>query len=257
MNLQEVRVIDDTSDNVSHIIRLFRVRRNYLLDIQHSGRLFRLNHFRTLLIIPRDEANQTFHLIETFLLAQGIKMSVTCSLRMNTCATKVFHRDILTQHGLDNVRSRDKHLRDVLNHKHEVRQRRRINGTTGTRAHDGTDLRNDSRSHGIAKENLCISCQRTDAFLNARTTGIVESDNRCSHLHRHVHHFANLLGVCLRKSPSEYGEVLCKNIDQPFADHSVTSHYPVTGEFLFFHTEVGTSVGHQFIKFDKRPLFQK
>ena len=85
------------------------------------------------------------------------------------------------------------------------------------RSHDCANLRNHSGCHRVAQEYLGISGQRTYPFLNSCTARVVQSDDGCSHLHSHVHHFTNFLSVRFRKSSTKYGEILCKDINQALA----------------------------------------
>ena len=118
---QEVGIIHDTFDNVTNIVRLFRICRNHIFDVHYRSGFLRLYHFCTFLVIPRDKTNQTFNLLETLLLALCVEMSITGCFRMDTCTTQVFHRNIFAQHGLDHIRTCNKHLGDILYYKYEVR----------------------------------------------------------------------------------------------------------------------------------------
>ena len=49
------------------------------------------------------------------------------------------------------------------------------------------NLRNDTGSQDIAKEDIGIAGQRFNAFLNPGATGIVQSDDRGSNRHGFIH----------------------------------------------------------------------
>ena len=116
-----VAIIHDTFDNVTNIVRLFRICRNHIFDVHYRSGFLRLYHFSTFLVIPGDKTNQTFNLLETLLLALCVEMSITSCFRMDTCTTQIFHRNIFAQHGLDHIRTCNKHLGDILYYKYEVR----------------------------------------------------------------------------------------------------------------------------------------
>jgi hypothetical protein len=58
---------------------------------------------------------------------------------------KLFLGNRLVSDGLDDLRASNEHVARVLNHKDEIGERRRVNGTTSARTHDQGDLRNDAR----------------------------------------------------------------------------------------------------------------
>ena len=78
--------------------------------------------------------------------------------------------DILTCYGLYNLRTCQEHVRSLLLHDDEVGQGWRVNGTTGARAHDSRNLWDDTRSEDVALENLTITSEGADTFLNTSTT---------------------------------------------------------------------------------------
>ena len=81
LNFQEVGIIDDAFDNVTNIVRLFRISWNNFFNVQHRCRFFWLSSLGTLLVIPGDKADQTFNLFETILFAQGIEMSIALKMK--------------------------------------------------------------------------------------------------------------------------------------------------------------------------------
>ena len=78
--------------------------------------------------------------------------------------------DILTCYGLYNLRTCQEHVRSLLLHDDEVGQGWRVNGTTGARAHDSRNLWDDTRSEDVALENLTITSEGADTFLDTGTT---------------------------------------------------------------------------------------
>ena len=172
-------------------------------------------------------------------------------------STQIFLAHLLLCHTFHDIRAGNKHIAGIFYHENKVSQCRWINSSPGTRSHNRTYLRNHSRRHRVAQEYFGISCQRTDTFLNTRTSRIIQSDDRCPHLHRHIHHLADFLGMCFWKSSSEHGKILCKDINQALADHAITGDNSVSCKLLLLHTEIGTTVSNQLVQFDKRTFFQK
>ena len=183
-------------------------------------------------------------------------MGYTGLCHVHAYSTEFFFCHFFLCHASHHIRSCNKHIAGVFHHQNKIGQCRRINGTTGTRSHDRANLWNHSGCHRIAQEYLGISGQRTYSFLNSCASRVIQSDDRRSHLHSHVHHLANLLCMRFRKSSSKHGEILCEYINQALANHTISRHNAVSGKFLLFHTEIGTPMSYQLIQFDKRTFLQ-
>src|SRR5215216_4158151 len=91
-------------------------------------------------------------------------------LRMDTCATQVFERDLLMCHCFHNIRSCDEHVGGIAGHKNKICQSRRIDRAPGTGSHDGGDLRDYARSKCVAQKYVRIATEGNNALLNACTT---------------------------------------------------------------------------------------
>ena len=254
---KEIRIVDDALNHVADVIRLFRVCRHHLLDVQHRRGLFRLDHLRPFVVVPRDEADEAFHLLEAFLLTGRIEMGVTRRLGMNASAAEVFHRNVFAQYGLDDVRPCDEHLRDVLDHKHEIGQRRRINGATCTRPQNQRDLRNYARGYRVAVKNFSITGQGTDTFLNTCATGIVDSDDRALHFQGVVHDFGNLAGMLQAQRATCHRKVLCIDAHGGSENRPCTCHNAITGQIFFIHAEITPVVLHEQVILMERILIQQ
>ena len=76
---------------------------------------------------------------------------------MGTCTAKFLVGDGFMGDSLDHFWTRDKHVGGVANHEDKVRYRRGVHRSTGARAHDHGDLRNDARGQNVALENLCVT----------------------------------------------------------------------------------------------------
>ena len=66
-------------------------------------------------------------------------------------------------------------------------------------AHDGGDLWNDARRQRVAKKDVGIASEREYAFLDPGPSRVVQTHDRCPHLHRQIHNLDDLGGVGFRK----------------------------------------------------------
>ena len=133
-------------------------------------------------------------------------------------AAQTFLGDVLMRDGLDDVGAGDEHVAGVLHHEDEVGERGRVDRSAGAGAHDGGDLRDHAAGQGVAEEDIGVTGQREDAFLNAGAAGIVQADDGRAGLERQVHDLDDLLRVGFRERTSEYGEILREDEGQAAVD---------------------------------------
>ena len=152
--------------------------------------------------------------------------------------TQMLSINILTGDGLHHLRTCQKHIAGSFGHHDEVGQCRRINGTTGARTHDRTDLRDDTGSQYVAFEDLTISGQGGNALLNTCAARVVHADDRSAIGHGHIHHLANLLSHCLGQRATIDCEVLSIDINQTTINRCRTCDDTIAEELLLFHAEV-------------------
>ena len=134
----------------------------------------------------------------------------SCSIVTSSCVT------VFTTFGPGH-----EHVRRAAHHVDEVGDRRRIHRAAGARPEDRRDLRHDARRERVAQEDVGVSAERDDAFLDARAAGVVEADHRRAVPHREIHDLADLLGERLGQRSAEHGEVLREDVDQPAVDAAV------------------------------------
>src|SRR6266446_10271777 len=170
---------------------------------------------------------------------------------------KLFLRYVLVCHRLDNVGSRDEHVRRVLDHDVKVGDCRTVNRTAGAWSKDATDLRHHAAGQRVAQKNISITAETDDAFLNARAAGIIQSDDRSADFHRKIHHFANFFRVSFRKRTAKDSEVLRENENLATIDQTVTGNYAIAGIELFLHAKIPPAMDHQLIEFFKRSFIQQ
>jgi len=98
---------------------------------------------------------------------------------------------------------------------------------------------NITGSQGVAVEDAAVAFQRRNAFLNARSAGIVDGNKRLLRIERHVHDFPDFLGVHFTQGSACAGKVLRSRKDDPAVDFAEARDDAVGGNFLFIHAEQG------------------
>ena len=134
---------------------------------------------------------------------------------MYPCSAEAFHIDFLSENGLDNLRTGNEHLGDLVHHEHVVRKGRGIYGASRTRSQNDGNLRNHTAVERVAEENLSVSGKGIDTLLDTRSTGIVDADQRNPHPQGIVHNLGDLAGVHAAQGTSGHGEILCIYIHEP------------------------------------------
>ena len=201
LNFEELSVIGYSTNHLIHIVCLvWIVWDNLVQSIVHAvDRVCALYAWSLFCIVARDVREQAFDHLDSLFLSLSSEVGYTTLGCVNRCTTEVLCIDVLTSYGLDNLRTSQEHIRSLLLHDDEVGQTWRVNGTTGARAHDSRNLWDDTRSEDVALENLTVTSEGADTFLNTSTTRIVHADNRCTHSHSHIHYLADLLCHSLRE----------------------------------------------------------
>ena len=64
-------------------------------------------------------------------------------------------------------------------------------------------------------EDATVRSERHNAFLNSRTSAVIQTNNRCTHLEGEVHELVDLFSEHFTKCATEHGEVLRE--DENFA----------------------------------------
>ena len=88
------------------------------------------------------------------------------------------------------------------------------------------------------EKDVGIAAERHHAFLNSRATGIVQADDRRSHLHGEIHDLADLLGIGFAERAAENGEVLGEDVNETAIDAAVSGDHAVAGILLLLHSEI-------------------
>src|SRR5687768_1674174 len=148
------------------------------------------------------------------------------------------------RHRLDHVWSSDEHVRRVFDHDVEIGDRRTVNSAAGTWAHDATDLRDDAARERVAQKNVRVAPETDDTFLNTRSPGIIQTNNRSANLHGQVHDLANFFSVSFRKRSAKHSEVLREHKNVASIDQTVSGDHTVARIQLLVESEVFRAMDH-------------
>ena len=200
-------------------------------------------------IVLRQVRQQCARRVERARLVRRREMRDATPRGVRRRAAQEFGVDVFMRHGLHDARPGDEHVARALDHDREVGDRRRVDRAAGARPEDHRDLRHDARRQDVAQEDLGVSAERHDAFLDPRASGIVEPDDRRSDLHREIHHLADLVGVGLRQRSAEHREVLAEDEHRSAVDLAVAGDDAVAEERLFRR---GVAIRDERVEFDER-----
>ena len=216
MHFVELAVIDNTADNILHIVRSIRIVRHYAVQglILTIRVIAGINNRSILHVVAGQEGQEVTNLLYAVVLVLCGKVSHTAAAVMGHGAAQSLCGDFLSRDGLDNRRAGDEHLAGVLHHVDEVRDGRAVHSAACAGSHDDGNLGNDTGSSGVAEEDAAIAGQSIYCLLDAGTAGIVDADAGSSHLHGQIHDLPDLMGMLLTKGAALDGEVLGISIDQ-------------------------------------------
>ena len=102
---------------------------------------------------------------------------------------------------------------------------------------------------GVVEEDFAIASQGIDAFLDAGSAGVVDTDARDLHIHSQIHHLGDFAGMRQAERTSSHREILCIHTHGSSLDGTDTRHDTIGGHLLLVHAEVVALV------FYKQPQF--
>ncbi len=176
---------------------------------------------------------------------------------MRERAAEFFEAHVFAGDGLDHIRARHEHVARLVDHDDEVRERRRVHGATGRRPHDDRDLGDDTGCGRVAAKDLAVFAEGDDAFLDARTAGVEDTDHRNAGLECVVHDLDDLLARDLAERAAEDGEVLAEDGHVAAVDRADTCDHRVAVRPLVLHAEGMRAMAHEFIELDERALVEQ
>ena len=100
----------------------------------------------------------------------------------------------------------------------------------------------------VAQEDVGVSGEGDDAFLDARAAGIVEADHGRAGLEGQVHDLADFLRVAFGEGSAEDGEILREDVDEAAFDAAVAGDEAVAGNDLLIHAEIAAAMGDELVE---------
>ena len=176
---------------------------------------------------------------------------------MDGGTAQFFLGDLFADDALDDSRAGQEHIRGILDHQGKIGQGGGVDGSAGAGSENAGNLRDHARSQNVPFENLAVSGQGVNSFLDACAAGIVQPDDGSAVADSHVHHLADFLGHGLGERPAGNREVLGEHIDQTAVNRAAAGHDAVTVVVLLVHAEMGAAVLYEHIIFFETAFVQK
>ena len=234
MHLHELAVVEEPLDHVAHVVGQRVVVRDDPEDVveQAVGVVPLVERRGVLDVVGGEEGEQAAHLVEAGLLVGVGEVGDAGFGGVRHGAAEFLEGGLLAGDALDDVGAGDVHLRGTLDHEDEVRDRRRVDGAAGARAHDHADLRDHAGAADVAVEDVAVAGEGGDALLDARPAGVVEADHRDAGLEGEVHRLGHLLADDRGERSAVDREVLREEADVAAVDLPPAGDDGVTVEAL-------------------------
>ena len=242
-----------------HVVRLARIVRDDEVErrIHPIDRVTRFDPRRVGKVVLRQVGQDPANRVESIGLVARGKVRNPTPGRMRLRPTQELGVNRFMGHRLHHVWPGHEHIARMLDHDREVGHRRRVDGTASARSHHHRDLRHHPGGEHIAQKDLRVATERCDAFLDPRTAGIVQSNDRRTDLHGKVEDLADLFGVGLGKRTTEHREVLAEDEYEPAIDGAVASHHAIAEDMVFGETEFRRAMGHEGIELNERTWIEQ
>ena len=166
-------------------------------------------------------------------------------------SAEVLEGDVLAGDALYDVGAGYEHVARLLDHKDEVRDRRRVHCAPCAGTHDDGDLGHHPGSQHVAVEDVGVAGQGDDAFLDPRPARVVDADYGTSRGDGEVHDLADLLRVHLAQRAAEDREVLGEDADLAPRDLPVAGNDPVPQGLVLLQPEVVGAVHPVAVQLDE------
>src|SRR5262249_4885158 len=114
--------------------------------------------------------------------------------------------------------------------------------------------RNDAGGDHVALEHFAVAAERGDTFLDARTAGIEQADDRRPRFHCHVLDLDDFLRVRLRERAAEDGKILGEGEHGTSVDRAPAGDHALTGAPALPHAETSRAVLDEHADPLERPL---
>ncbi len=126
LHFEEVAVVDHRMNHILHVIRQIRLRRHDLVEgsVSSVSRIGASLARRVVQIIRRHKAQQLAHHRQALGIVVRQKVRHAGSFVVRHGATKLLFCYFLMRDGLDHVRPGNEHVGGLVDHQHEVGNRR-------------------------------------------------------------------------------------------------------------------------------------
>ena len=123
--------------------------------------------------------------------------------------------------------------------------------------YNDTDLRNETGGLGYACHDAGVASQSDDAFLDARTGGVIQADDWDTGLECEVVDLGELFCVRLAEGAVEYSGVLAEDANFAAVDGAIAGDDAVGVRTIVLTAEVGRAVAGEGIGLDERTLVEQ
>ena len=187
-------------DDLDHVVVLlggFRNQRGDLAGACLGPVVFEEIARRLLVAVLGKVRQKSARVFEGFFLVLSQEVGNTRNGIVQVAATQILRGNLLAGRRLHNRGAGDEHVRGVLRHDDEVRQRGPVDRASRTGTEDHRNLRDHSRGLGGLAEDSTVLRKCGHAFLNARTTRVKQGDDRNAHRNCAVHQEEDLISLDL------------------------------------------------------------
>ncbi len=196
LNFKEFAIVDNGADNLVHVVgAVGRVGNDFVERVFQTVDGVGAGHQGSFLkVVLRYVAEEFADDLDGVFAVFGLEVAYTALAGVYFGAAESVLRHIFAGYSLHYLGTGKEHIADALGHDGEVGERGRVNGTAGAGTEDGRNLGNNTRSHNVALEDFGIAGQCVDAFLDTCAAGVVQTYYGGTHLHGHIHDFADFQG---------------------------------------------------------------
>lgn len=261
LGLQELAVVQHMLDRGVHVVRLVRRVRDQRvqLAVLVADRQVRLLREGRGLgeVVRRQVRQQRLDVLDGVLLVARHVVRHTRGGVVRTGTAELLEGDVLAGDRLDDVGTRDEHVRGLVDHDREVGDRGGVDRAARARSDDQRDLRDHTRRVHVAAEDLREEAQRRDTLLDAGAAAVVDADDRTAGLQREVHHLDDFLTVDLAERAAEDGEVLRVHADGAAVDRAVPGDDTVPVRPVLLDAEVRRTVPGELVQLHEGTLVEQ
>ena len=139
LHFEQLAVVDHRANDAAYVVGLVRLLRHEVVE----GRVLAIDRVRArpagrvVEVVRGHIAEQVANEREAGLVVRHHEMRDAALGVVGHRAAELLLRHLLQGHGADDVRPGDEHVAGLVHHHREVGDRRRVDGASGARPHDG------------------------------------------------------------------------------------------------------------------------